>query len=141
MTTDKLQTFDLTVIDRIALQGVLKAQRGDEIEARVIEKFITDLSLTEDELVEYGVVGNVMAIDKIKHTKPFTFTSWRLKKIRGALTEIHNNKAVGQEVVGLFKIFFDKPISTTIDPELAEEYAALNIHKEADDVVNKAMSE
>lgn len=137
MSSEKLEVYDLTVFDRLALRDVLAEQRAGNIEALVIEKFIKDITITEEELVEYNIVGNQMDATKVHITKEFTFTPWRIKKIEAMLTEVHNRGNISQQILPLFKKFFKTPIGEP-DKALAEEYAALNMHNEVEKVLEEA---
>lgn len=129
MSAPKIETFELGVLERVTLASILSQQQGNLMTMQVIEQFIKDLSLTEEEIEAWGfkAEGTHMQWSATADTKkPFGFTPWRLSKIREVLKALDERGAIGIQHLPLFTLFCPTPLGATDATELAEEFAALH---------------
>lgn len=136
MGKDLPQVIILGILERIQLANILGTQNGNLATVQVIQQMVKDLSLTEEEMLLWGVVSEGTSVQwsaRVEDTKkPFTFTPWRLSKVREVLRQIDERSAVGLQWLSLFEAFGVEP-AVKGDMELAEEYAALQGSSDTDE--------
>lgn len=118
MSKEELKTISLGYGERMLLTQLLGEQQGNQITARVTQRFIEELSLTEEEIAGIADHANI-GIEV--NPKEFIFTDWRLTKIKDILKNLDASGSVKRYHIPLFDKFLPPP-DMSEDAALAEEY-------------------